>query len=145
MQYTAALTLVFTHAQVPLYRATGRLRLSQESQCSIPDALPTSIPYSGLFLNGFYFGYFEEAFFCENKFPGLTVIRKYIRTIKQNACLHSHDYIIFATLMRFAALLIFHCPQLLIRSLLKLCTLAAHRFETAEKAITILANICSGE
>ena len=35
------------------------------------------ILYSGLFLKGF-FGYFEEAFLCENKFLGPTVLRKYI-------------------------------------------------------------------
>ena len=37
---------------------------------------------AGYFRRVFIFGYFEEAFFCENKFPGPTVIRKYISTIK---------------------------------------------------------------
>ena len=34
---------------------------------------------------GFYFQIFKEAFFCENKFPGPTVIQKYILMIKWNA------------------------------------------------------------
>ena len=52
------------------------------------------LPYSGLFSKGFYLRIFQEALFSENKFPGPTVIRKYILTIKLNACL-SRDYIIF--------------------------------------------------
>ena len=59
---------------------------------------------AGYFGRVFIFGYF----FCENKFPGPIVIQKYILTIKQNACLHSRDYII---LMRFAALSIFQDPE----------------------------------
>ena len=104
------------------------------------------IRYSGLFLKVFIFGYFEEALFCENKFPGPTVIRKYILT---NACLDSRDYIIFAARMRFVALSIF---QAVARSkrpgirntpsasnkatneAVKLCMVAARRFKTTERA-----------
>ena len=61
----------------------------------------------GYFRRILIFGYFKEAFFCENKFPGPTVIWKYILTIKQNAWLDSRDLIIFAAQMRFVALAIF--------------------------------------
>ena len=107
--------------------------------------MDTKYRIAGYFRRVFIFGYFEEALFCENKFPGPTVIRKYILTIKLNACLHSRDYIIFAA--RMNALCSFidissgcqiqkaqipkHCPQILIRPLMKLCMLAARRFETS--------------
>ena len=59
---------------------------------------------AGYFRRVFIFGYFKEAFFCENKFPGPTVIQKCILTIKLNACLDSRDYIIFAAQMHFVAI-----------------------------------------
>ena len=37
---------------------------------------------AGYFQRVLIFGYFEEAFFCKNKFPGPTVIPEYILTIK---------------------------------------------------------------
>ena len=37
---------------------------------------------AGYFRTVFIFGYFEQAFFYENKFPGPTVIRKHIVMIK---------------------------------------------------------------
>ena len=37
---------------------------------------------AGYFRRVFIYRYFEEAFFCENKFPGPIVIQKYILTIK---------------------------------------------------------------
>ena len=62
---------------------------------------------AGYFRRVVIFRYFEEAFFCKNKFLGLTVLRKYILTIKLNACLHSRGYIIFTVRVHFVALSIF--------------------------------------
>ena len=90
------------------------------------------------------FGYFEEAFFYENKFPGPTVIQKHILTIK-NACLHSRDYSstnVFCSFIDISSGCQIqkarnpkHCPQLLISPLMKLCMLAARRFEKTEEAL----------
>ena len=43
----------------------------------------------GYFLKVFIFGYFEEAFFCKNKFLGTIFIPKYILMIKKMlVCTH---------------------------------------------------------
>ena len=100
---------------------------------------------AGYFRRDFIFGYFEERpFSFENKFLGPTVLRKYIHTIKLNACLHSYDYITFAVWMHFVALWIFQAVAAL-----------KQQKEWPSKSLpfgifwprgtTIFANICSGE
>ena len=99
---------------------------------------------AGYFRRVFIFGYFKEAFFCENKFLGPTVLRKYIHTIKLNACLHSRDYIIFAVRMHFVALSIFQTVAALKQQKEWLSkSVPFGTFWTS--GITIFANICSGE
>ena len=45
---------------------------------------------AGYFRRVFIFGYFEEAFFCENKFLYPTVLRKYILTINNQILVYTH-------------------------------------------------------
>ena len=79
--------------------------------------------------------------FSSSKKPAM---RYYIPMIKSNACLHSHDYIIFAVLMHFVALLIFQVVAALKQQ--KERPSISVPFRTFwPRGIMIFANICSGE
>ena len=117
--------------------------------CAYMYAFMCTYRIAGYFRRVFIFGYFEEAFFYENKFPDPTVIRCLFALTWLHYLCSTNVFCSFIDILRGCQIQKAQnpkrCPQLLIRPLKKLCTMAARHFKTTEGVITILANICSGK
>ena len=97
---------------------------------------------AGYFRWVFIFKYSKRPFSVKTNFQVQLLFKNIFSWLNK---MHSRDYIIFAAWMRFVALSsscsiqkarnLKHCPQFLIRPLIKLCMLAAHHFETTEGAL----------
>ena len=105
------------------------------------------VSYSGLFSKGFHFWIFRRGLFCKNKFPSPNCYLK-IYSNDWIKCLFALTWLHYlCSINAFCSFIDIssgchiqkaqnpkHCHQLLMRPPMKLCTLAAHCFETTEGA-----------
>ena len=134
----------FMHMRVPQKNLVPTYKVCLNVLTSQPATVGNSYRIAGYFQRVFIFRYFEEAFFRKNKSPGPTVFEKiFSRLNKMLVCTHlitlslQHECVLqlcryFKRLPDQKARNPKHCPQLLMRLLMKLCMLATHHFETTE-------------